>query len=217
MLRSDLAAAFTLLTRLPVARLARLGDVADTAHCVWAFPVVGLAVGLAGGFSYWLPPRLGAPPVLAATWSLAATVVVTGGLHDDGLADTADGFGGGSTPARKLDIMRDSRIGTYGALALLLSSLMRLSAIVAIDLPGAVLTGLILAGMLGRAAIVLMLMPPARADGLGASMGRPRMVGTVQDPPIFGRSRRSHLKRDGRARRWYRGRDPTTLDRDNWW
>jgi adenosylcobinamide-GDP ribazoletransferase len=170
-----------LLTRLPVERFSRPGEAPDMARCVWAFPVVGLAVSLAGGLCYWLASRLGVPPALAAIWSLAAMLAITGVFHEDGLADTADGFGGGATAARKLDIMRDSRIGSYGALALLLSSLMRLAATAAIGRPGAVLIGLVLAGMLGRSAMVLLLLllPPARPDGMGASMGRPRTASAV--------------------------------------
>jgi adenosylcobinamide-GDP ribazoletransferase len=176
LLLADLVSAFMLLTRLPVARFARFGGPPDLARCVWAFPVVGLAVNGIGGLIYWLSHRIGMPPLLSAAWALAATMIVTGALHEDGLADTADGFGGGSTPARKMDIMRDSRIGSYGALALLLSVVMRAAAIAALDRPAIVATAMILAGMLGRSGISLLLLvlPPARNDGMGASMGRPR-------------------------------------------
>lgn len=180
-LRSDLTAAFMLLTRLPAWRLARAGDSSDMARCVWAFPVVGLATGVAGGLCYWLASRVGLPPLLAAGWCLAAMLAITGGFHEDGLADTADGFGGGGSHARKLEIMRDSRIGSYGALALLLSGLIRFAAIAAIGRPGAVGIGLVLAGMLGRSAmvLVLLLVPPARPDGMGASMGRARTASAM--------------------------------------
>src|SRR3546814_6586134 len=63
---------------------------------------------------------LALPPFAAAIIALAFAILVTGGLHEDGLADVADGFGGGHDKARKLAIMRDSRIGTYGVLALAL-------------------------------------------------------------------------------------------------
>jgi adenosylcobinamide-GDP ribazoletransferase len=187
LLRSDLTVAFMLLTRLPARKFSRSDDVPDMARCVWVFPVVGLAVGLAGGLCYWLASRVGVPPLLAAAWSLAAMLAITGGFHEDGLADTADGFGG-ATPARKLEIMRDSRIGSYGALALLLSSLMRLAAVAAVGRPGAVVIGLVLAGMLGRSAMVLLLLllPPARPDGMGASMGRPRTASIVVALAIAG-------------------------------
>jgi adenosylcobinamide-GDP ribazoletransferase len=175
MLRSELATAFMLLTRLPVARFAGWESPPDLARCAWAFPLAGLVVGGLGGAVYWAAHSLGMPPPLAAAWTLAATMAITGGLHEDGLADVADGFGGGATRERKLSIMRDSRIGTYGALALALSTLKRLAAIAALDRPGPVAAALIGAGMLGRGGIIMLLLalPPARADGLGASVRRP--------------------------------------------
>jgi adenosylcobinamide-GDP ribazoletransferase len=171
-LRDDLAAAFTLLTRLPAARFG--GGTHDLARAVWAFPVVGLVVGALGGAAYWLVHALGAPPLLAACWTLAAMLLVTGAFHEDGLADTADGFGGGRTRERKLEIMRDSRIGSYGALALGLSLIMRVAAIAALGTPHHVVIGLALAGMIGRAAmiLVLLLLKPARMDGMAAAMGK---------------------------------------------
>lgn len=176
MLLTDLAAAFTLLTRLPVARFARSDKPPDLARCVWAFPIVGLVVNGMGGLVYWLAHKVGMPPLLAAAWTLAATMILTGGLHEDGLADTADGFGGGGTPARKMAIMRDSRIGSYGALALLLSVVVRVAAISALGRPAIVMTALVLAGMLGRSGILLLLLllTPARDDGMGASIGQPQ-------------------------------------------
>jgi adenosylcobinamide-GDP ribazoletransferase len=177
LLLTDLVSAFMLLTRLPVARLARLGRVPDLARCVWAFPIVGVVVNGMGGLIYWLAHKVGMPPLLAAAWTLAVTMAVTGAFHEDGLADTADGFGGGVTPARKMDIMRDSRIGTYGAAVLVLSVMVRAAAISALGQPGSVMTAMILAGALGRSGMLLLLMilPPARADGMGASVGKPRV------------------------------------------
>ena len=174
MLRSDLAAAFMLLTRLPVPGSA---GAPDMARCVWAFPVVGLAVNLAAGAVYWLGYAAGLPPLLAAAWTVAAALAMTGALHEDGLADTADGFGGGGSRERKLEIMRDSRIGSFGALALLLSVLVRVAAIAALARPGVVAAALVAAGMLGRSGMVLpmIVLRPARADGMGASMGRLRV------------------------------------------
>ncbi|MBV9758851.1 MAG: adenosylcobinamide-GDP ribazoletransferase, partial [Alphaproteobacteria bacterium] len=113
----DLVRAFALLTRLPTPSHRGEGAVAG---CVWAFPIVGATVGAIGAAAYWLACGVGMKPALAAVLALAAQVVATGGFHEDGLADTADGFGGGTTPAEKLAIMRDSRIGTFGVLALVL-------------------------------------------------------------------------------------------------
>jgi adenosylcobinamide-GDP ribazoletransferase len=165
----DLVTAFTLLTRLPVVRF---GGSSDLARSVWAFPVVGLIVGVLGGLVYWAAFRLGMPPFLAGIWTLVATLVLTGAFHEDGLADTADGFGGGRTRDRKLEIMRDSRIGSYGALALGLSLLIRIDAMAAIGRPGPVLGALIVAGTTGRAGMIVTLLSlrPARSDGMAATM-----------------------------------------------
>jgi adenosylcobinamide-GDP ribazoletransferase len=180
-LLADLLAAFMLLTRLPVARFAPLGTSTDLGGCVWAFPVVGLVVNGLGGLVYWLAHRLGMPPLPAAAWTLAATTIATGALHDDGLADTADGFGGGATPARKLEIMRDSHIGSYGALALLLSVVVRAAAIAALGDPLRVMLVLCLSGMLGRGGILVLLLAlrPARDDGMGAAIGKTRVSRAV--------------------------------------
>ncbi len=177
MLPAGLRTAFTLLTRLP----ASFGPPGDLARSVWAFPVVGLAVGGLGALVYGLMHKAGIPALIAAGWTLAATMAVTGGFHEDGLADTADGFGGGATPARKLDIMRDSRIGSYGALALVLSVLTRTAAIASLDSPTPVMAAMIVAGMLGRSGIlaVLLVLRPVRPDGMGAAMGKPHIASTA--------------------------------------
>jgi adenosylcobinamide-GDP ribazoletransferase len=99
-------------------------------------------------------------------------MLVTGALHEDGLADTADGLGGGATRERKLEIMRDSRIGTYGVAALAFSILLRVATLAALP-PGLAVAALIAAHMAGRAMIPQFLgsLPPARDDGLSANVG----------------------------------------------
>lgn len=175
MLQTDLVTAFMLLTRLPVARLDRLAAPPDLARCIWAFPIVGLVVNGTGGLVYCLAHTARIPPLLAAAWTVAATLVLTGAFHEDGLADAVDGLGGGATPARKLEIMRDSRIGSYGAATLFLSLIVRTAAIATLNQPSVVLTAMILAGMLGRSAMILplLVLDPARPGGMGASVGRP--------------------------------------------
>jgi adenosylcobinamide-GDP ribazoletransferase len=176
-MRAELAGAFMLLTRLPAGWLAGGRAPAAFADTVWAYPVVGAVVGGIGGAAYWACCRLGLPPAVGAVWTLAAMLLATGALHEDGLADTADGFGGGRTRDRKLEIMRDSRIGSFGALALMLSLAARGAAIAALATPGHVIAALIAAGALGRGAmlVVLLLLPPARADGLAAGLGASRI------------------------------------------
>jgi len=119
------------------------------------------------------------PGLIGAVLAVAITVLITGGLHEDGLADTADGFGGGEERERKLEIMRDSRIGTYGVTALILMIGLKIACL------GALLTeasstalaaaGLIGAGAASRAGMVWLMvrLEPAREDGLSKSAGRP--------------------------------------------
>jgi adenosylcobinamide-GDP ribazoletransferase len=167
---SELAAAFTLLTRVRLPWVS--AEAVPIAACVWAFPLVGGVAGAFGAAAYAACWLAGIPPAVSAVWSLAVIVLFTGAFHEDGLADTADGLGGGGTRERKLDIMRDSRIGSFGAIALVLSLAARGTAIAVLIQPLRVLITLVVAGALGRAAmIVLMLaLAPSRADGLAAGL-----------------------------------------------
>ncbi|RXG94726.1 adenosylcobinamide-GDP ribazoletransferase [Bradyrhizobium zhanjiangense] len=171
---ADLRMAASFVTILPVASSKPAGDGA-IARATWALPVAGLLVGLAGALVYKVASRLGLTPNLAALLALAATALITGALHEDGLADTADGLGGGRTRERKLEIMRDSRIGTYGVCALILSFGLRWSALATIANPWAVTLALCAAQIAARAGVpaFMSLVPPARPDGLSASAGPP--------------------------------------------
>jgi adenosylcobinamide-GDP ribazoletransferase len=104
---------------------------------------------------------------------LGASALLTGGFHEDGLADLADGFGGGRDKAAKLEIMRDSRLGTYGALVLLVSCGAKTAALAALP-RAAVVASLIAAHTLARGALPALttIMPGARSDGLATSAGR---------------------------------------------
>ena len=163
MLMREFGVAIMLLTRVPAGWLAGSATV-QTSRVVWAFPLVGVLVG-AGGAAVLAGGRAGGMgTALAAMWAIAATAAVSGGLHEDGLADVADGFGGGGSRARKLEIMRDSRIGSYGALALILAVGIRVCA-----LTGLPAMALVAVGALSRGAIAvpLLLLGPAREGGLG--------------------------------------------------
>jgi adenosylcobinamide-GDP ribazoletransferase len=170
----DVGDALRFFTRAPLVEPARAP--LDINRIAWAAPVAGLAVGLVGGLVLALTGRLGLPPLIRAGLATAALIVATGALHEDGLADAADGFGGGATRADKLEIMRDSRIGVYGALALALSLILRVGALAAALDGGSwrAAAALILIAALSRAGALtpLALLPPARADGAGASAGR---------------------------------------------
>jgi adenosylcobinamide-GDP ribazoletransferase len=171
---NDLKQSLRFLTRLSTGRTTPEGDT-DLTRAAWAFPLAGIVVGLIGAAIYVLAHQLRLPAWVAAALAVAATLAVTGALHEDGLADTADGFGGGDTREHKLEIMRDSRIGTYGVCALILSILLRVAALAAFANPAAAVWALIAAHGGARATLPLFmaLVPPARRDGLAYAAGRP--------------------------------------------
>lgn len=168
----DIAAAFLLLTRLPVPPKRRPPRGADAA---WAWPLAGAAVGTVGALVAVIALALGLPAGFAAAAVLAVQALATGALHEDGLADTADGLLGGATRDRRLEIMKDSRIGSFGALALVLVTLARWSALVALCSSGAAPLVLVAVGALSRApmAAVMAALPNARTGGLSVHVGRP--------------------------------------------
>jgi adenosylcobinamide-GDP ribazoletransferase len=171
---ADLKFATAFLTRLPIGP-GNIGDMSALARASRCFPVVGLGIGLLGGILYALATALDLPPLLAAIVAVAATVAVTGALHEDGLADTADGFGGGGDRERKLQIMRDSRIGTYGVVALVLALGARVVALASFEDNADAVAAVILCEAASRALVVAVMQraPLARSDGLAASAGRP--------------------------------------------
>jgi adenosylcobinamide-GDP ribazoletransferase len=168
----DIWAAFSLLTRLPVpVDHARAG--ARGAAAAWAFPIVGLFVGGAAGAMAALAGWLGLPAGMAAASALAFLAVITGGMHEDGLADFADSLGG-MTVERRLEIMKDSRIGAYGVIALSIALLARWSGISELSGWTTVFT-LAAVGAASRAVMVWLMfaMQSARESGLSASVGKP--------------------------------------------
>jgi len=170
----DLRVAAILLTRLPI-RLDAEISTAELGRSVHAFPVIGIGVGLAGAVVFAVAVEIGLGPWLAALLAVAATALVTGALHEDGLADVADGFGGGADPAAKLAIMADSRIGTYGVLALILGVAARVAALAAVAGPGTAVAALIAAHAVARGAVpvVMARLVAVRPGGLGARAGTP--------------------------------------------
>jgi adenosylcobinamide-GDP ribazoletransferase len=170
----ELKASLAFCTRLPLWRAASVQG-GTLARAAWAFPIAGIVVGLIAAAVYGLIHRVGVPAWPAAALSVAATLLVTGCLHEDGLADTADGFGGGATREQKLDIMRDSRIGTYGVCALIVTLLLRVGVLASFFSSVSAAWALLAAHSGARAAMMafMFLMPPARRDGLSADAGQP--------------------------------------------
>jgi adenosylcobinamide-GDP ribazoletransferase len=176
----DLRASLAFLTRLPAGWLGVPGDERpDFRRAAALFPVAGCLVGVAGGAVLVVVSGFGVPPLAAAALTVIATMMLTGGLHEDGLADMADCLGG-ATPERRLAILDDSRIGTYGAAALVLTLLLRVSCLAAITGHGAwrAAAMLVLAEGVSRAAMVHMwyALPPARASGTAHDTGPPTVA-----------------------------------------
>jgi adenosylcobinamide-GDP ribazoletransferase len=171
---TDFKTSLAFCTRLPLVHSAFV-EGEEIARASWAFPLVGAAVGILGGLVCWLAASSGLHPFLVSVLALSTTMFATGCLHEDGLADTADGLGSGATAERKLEIMRDSHIGVYGASALMLSLMLRAGAIASLAGPGLMAWALFAAHAGSRAALpaLMRLVPRARVDGLSAAAGRP--------------------------------------------
>jgi adenosylcobinamide-GDP ribazoletransferase len=167
--KRDLVACLGFFSRLP---LPHGSDAADFPRALRLAPLAGALLGLASAIPFVLALSFGEPPLVAALLALATAALLSGGLHEDGLADVADGFGGGFSRERKLEIMRDSRIGAFGASALILSFGLRASALAALAAtPGRAVAVLGAAGALSRLGCLapLLLLAPARSDGAGRS------------------------------------------------
>ena len=172
----EFALAWTFLTRFPWPGSKVPEDVA-LARSVWAFTTVGVVIGAITGLTLWLAALVGLPPLVAGVVTVALYLLMTGGLHEDGLADTTDGFGGGAARERKLEIMRDSRIGSYGAMALMLALIGRVSAYAALapHHPFKIYVVILCAATWSRfwMASMLVALPSARTEGLATAAGRP--------------------------------------------
>ena len=149
--------ALMFLTRLPVGKQYVFRS-EDLARSTLYFPIVGLIIGLLGGIVLFFAD-LFVPPVVAVLLCMGTTVALTGALHEDGLADAVDGLMGGLEPRRRLEIMKDSRLGSYGAVALWFALTAKLVLLTALLENGvfAAVCALIVAQGLGRAATVMLL------------------------------------------------------------
>lgn len=165
---AHLAAVF--LTRLPLPD----AGVGNLARAMRTFPLVGAGLGLGAAAVAWAA-ALALPALPAALLAVLALVLATGALHEDGLADLADGLGARGGRERRLEVMRDSRTGAFGVLALIFSVGLRASALAATPAGWSQVAALVAAAALSRALIpaAMQVMGPARPDGLGAGAGCP--------------------------------------------
>lgn len=150
---------------------------------VLMLPVAGLIIAFLPflvmvGFGY-----VGASPLFSAAIGIAAYVMITGAMHEDGLADSADGLFGASTPKRRLEIMKDSHVGAFGVMAIVLSLILRIAAVEALlsvnELNGALLWGVATIGARSGSVWLSYLLPTARSSGLSHQSGKPTLFGLI--------------------------------------
>ncbi len=181
-LLADLLVCLRFFSRIPLPALGSEQaphDAASFATAVRMIPLAGAVLGGLAALALSIASAQGLPPEVASALAIGTLVLLTGALHEDGLADCADGFGGGATRERKLEIMRDSRIGAYGTIAIALSLYLRVECLAAIVRESVVLASVVLiaaAAVSRTAALVpLVLLPPSRGDGAGHAAGRPEL------------------------------------------
>jgi adenosylcobinamide-GDP ribazoletransferase len=174
-------------SRIPMPKLPFEADahaIPDFTAAARMLPLAGLVIGLPSALTLWLAATLGLPALISAAIAVAVAVLATGAFHEDGLADTFDGLGGGWTPERRLEIMKDSRIGSYGGAALILALILRVAAISALlDETTPISAGFLVLAAAGLSRTMgltpIAMLPPARSGGLSSTVGRPTM-------PIYG-------------------------------
>ncbi|MCZ8260996.1 MAG: adenosylcobinamide-GDP ribazoletransferase [Beijerinckiaceae bacterium] len=179
-LAGDLLNVMRFYTRLPlpVFRFEREAHaLPDFRRAAWAIPVTGAVVGSCGALAGGLAYLAGLSPLIGAALAMAVQVAITGAFHEDGLADSCDGLFGGATPERRLEIMKDSRIGTFGGAGLVFALLLRVLALAELfRLMGpaalALLPG-IAALSRGVALMPVLILSPAGSQGLSASVPLP--------------------------------------------
>ena len=169
----DLQNAMAFLTRLPVPSRAGLTS-SGLARAYRAFPLIGALIGAVIACADLLLLRAGLSPMPGAALALGAGMLLTGAIHEDGLSDVADGFGGGRDKAGKLEIMRDSRLGTFGALSLLVAFAVKVGTLAVLPRSD-ILLDMIVIHALSRAplAVIAARMAYARDDGLAVAAGQP--------------------------------------------
>jgi adenosylcobinamide-GDP ribazoletransferase len=148
----DIWVALGLLTRLPLPEH-DWDNTRPAAMAAWAYPLVGLLVGLLASTFAAILIRIGLPTGMVAAAILLGLSILTGAMHEDGLADAADGLWGGTTPERRLEIMKDSHIGSYGVIALVAGFALRWSALSALLAGGWLWSPVLVAAIISRAAM----------------------------------------------------------------
>jgi len=172
--RDDVVMALRFFSRLPSGQSPHQRP--DLDRIALGVPFASLVIGAGPALLLLVGLWLGLPPLFAAGLALVAQVLVTGGMAEDGIADAADGLFGGGTAERRLEIMRDSRHGSYGVAALCLFLLLKAAALAGIGHPLEAAALWLAAGILARSGALVLsaALPPARRDGASAAAGRAR-------------------------------------------
>jgi adenosylcobinamide-GDP ribazoletransferase len=181
----DVARAVRFYSRIPLPALpfeTEPHGVPDLRALAPVLPLAGAVIAVAPALVLAAALVLDLGPWLAAALSVAAMTLVTGAFHEDGLADTADGFGGGTRPDQRLAIMRDPRIGSFGGSALVLAFTLRIAALASLSdrlAPAEAALAVVIVAAVSRTAGLMPLarLPPARIDGTAYSLGRPSREG----------------------------------------
>ena len=180
-LLAEFAAMVRFYSRLPLPRLGRADDPAAPpafARAIRMLPLASVAIALPSAALLALIGPSGLPDPVVGGLAVALLAFLTGAFHEDGLADVADGFGGGATIERRLEIMKDSRIGAFAGVALAGQFVLRAGLVgEAVDRFDGLDAGLVFiaVAVFARVAplVLMVALPPARADGLGRAAGRP--------------------------------------------
>lgn len=176
-LPADILRAIAFLSRIPAPSSVFDGTDPRASDAAHAYALAGAVIALPAAAIASIVMLLGAPALLVAVLCVTGLIATTGALHEDGIADTADGFFGGHDRAARLTLMRDSRNGTYGTLALILSQMARVAALAALFGAGIGIAcfAVIAAAAISRAAMAVIwhALPAARSDGVSAGAGQP--------------------------------------------
>ncbi|TNM66671.1 adenosylcobinamide-GDP ribazoletransferase [Aliirhizobium smilacinae] len=173
---ADLARSVAFLSRIPVPDRFFLGQSGSFSRTVRAFPLAGVLIGLIPALLLYTLSQTG-DALVTSLIALSLMVLMTGALHEDGLADAADGLGGGRDKEHALAIMKDSRIGSYGVVAMILSFLLRAASLAALARFDSSLAAvsMLAAACVSRSVMIWhwSALPPARTNGVAASIGAP--------------------------------------------
>ncbi len=179
-MQDDIITAFMLMTRLPIPLKTASDTIPNVKRCVWVFPIVGLVVSSLASVIWQLSEFLALPDDVGVILTVTSMLLITGAFHEDGLADVADGFGGGNKRERKLEIMRDSALGVYGTLSLIVVMALKVSALITLS-QTQLIPVLLITATASRSMIVVMayLLPPARTNSIATEMGKPSVLSMV--------------------------------------